>query len=73
MLDVLLALLVGELLGPVLERLGLPVLVALVGGLEGRVFTNRSIGVGVDLLNIFGANAVGEVARELLLEASRSD
>ena len=53
----------------VLEGLRLPVL-GLLGGLEGRVLTNGSVGVGVDLLDVLGANAVGKVGRELLLEAA---
>ena len=42
---------------------------SLLGGLEGRVLTNRGVRVGEDLLDILRANTVREVGRELLLEA----
>jgi hypothetical protein len=51
------------------ERLCLPVLVALLGRLERRVLADCRVGVGVDLLHVLGADAVGKVSRELLLEA----
>lgn len=70
-LDTLLLLLLGELESLVLERLGLPLSDVLLGGLEGRVFTNSLIGVGVDLLNVIRSNTVSKVGRELLLESAR--
>ena len=57
-------------MGLVLERLGFPVLL-LVGRLEGRVLTNGSVGIGVDLLDIIGTNAIREISGELLLEARK--
>ena len=42
---------------------------SLLGGLEGRIFTDSRVSIGVDLLDIFRSNAVREVGRELLLEA----
>ena len=53
----------------VLLALRFPVL-ALLGGLEDWIFTDGGVSVGIDLLNIFGANAVREIGRELLLEAT---
>ena len=67
--DALLALLVGEAGGLVLEGLRLPVL-RLFGGLERRVLTDRGVSVRVDLLDVLGADTVLEVGRELLLEAT---
>lgn len=70
-LDTLLLLLLGELEGLVLERLRLPFGDVLLGGLEGRVFTDSLVGVGVDLLNVVRSNTVSKVGRELLLESVR--
>lgn len=56
----------------VLESLFLPVL-GLLSGLESWVFTDGSVGVGVNLFDIFGANAVRKVGRKLLLEAERDE
>lgn len=70
-LDTLLLLLLGELESLVLERLGLPFGDVLLGGLEGRVFTDSLVGVGVDLLNVVRSNTVSKVGRELLLESVR--
>lgn len=70
-LDTLLLLLLGELESLVLERLGLPLGDVLLGGLEGRVFTDSLVGVGVDLLNVIRSNTVSKVGRELLLESAR--
>lgn len=41
----------------------------LLGRLEGRVFPDSCVRVCVDLLNIFRADTVRKVGRELLLEA----
>ena len=68
LLDARLALGKGVLASPVLFALRGPVL-GLLGGLEGRVFADRGVGVSVDLLNVLGANTVREVGGELLLEA----
>ena len=68
LLDLGLALLEGKAGSPVLLGLCCPVL-RLLGGLEGRVLTDRGVSVRVDLLEVLGANTVLEVGRELLLEA----
>lgn len=66
--DVGLALGVSKLVGSILETLGFPV-GSLLCGLESGIFTNGCVSVGVDLLNIVGANAICEVGGELLLES----
>ena len=68
-LDTSLALCQSETLGLVLEALCLPVL-GLLCGLEDRVFPDRGVRVGVDLLDVLRANLIGEVGCELLLEAN---
>ena len=57
LLNILLALLIGESVNLILEPFCLPVLI-LVGGLELRVFTDGSVRVGVDFLNVLGTNAI---------------
>lgn len=66
-LDVGLATSEGEAWGLVFERLRFPVL--LLGRLESRVLTDSSVCVRVNFLNVFRANLIGKVGRELLLEA----
>jgi hypothetical protein len=66
--DVGLALGVSKFLGLVLERFRLPV-GSLLGGLERRIFTDGSMGIGVDLLNIVRANTISKIGGELFLEA----
>ena len=68
LLDLGLALLEGEAGSPVLLGLCCPVL-RLLRGLEGGVLTDRGVGILVDLLHVLRADAVSEVAGELLLEA----
>lgn len=65
-LDVGLATSEGEAWGLVFERLRFPVL--LLGRLESRVLTDSSVCVRVNFLNVFRANLIGKVGRELLLE-----
>ena len=68
LLDIRLPLFSSKSRSGVFFGFGLPVF-CLLGRLKRRVFTDGSVGVCVDLLNIFGANTVFEVRGELLLEA----
>ena len=70
LLDARLALGIGALRSDVLFALRSPVRV-LVGGLKGGVLADRGVSVGVDLLDILGADTVRKVSRELFLEAVR--
>lgn len=69
--NVLLPLLVGEPDAPVLLRFGCPVL-CLLCWLEGRIFSDGGVGIGVDLLDVSGSDIIGEVGRELPLEPERT-
>lgn len=66
--DVGLALFVGESLVAVPHTDRLPVF-RLVSRLEYGVFPDSCVGVGVNLLDILGADAVSEVGRKLLFES----
>lgn len=50
-----------------LLRLGCPVL-CLLCRLEGRIFPDCGVGIGIDLLDVGGSDVIGEVGRELPLE-----
>lgn len=58
--NTLLALSVSETSLLVLERFGLPVR-GLFCGLEDGIFSDSSVCVGIDLLDIFGTDSIGEV------------
>ena len=65
--NVLQTLLVCEFWTLVFLGLGCPILRFLCR-LEDRVFSDSSVGVSVDLLDVSRSNVIGEVGRELLLE-----
>lgn len=69
LLDLGPALLESQSVCLILQTLGLPVL-CLLSGLEGGVFPDSSVRIGVNLLNILGTNAIRKVCRELLLEST---
>lgn len=73
LLDTGTALLAVELGGVALLGLGLELgaLLGGSGGFERGVLADGSVGARVELFNVLGTNLVGEVARELLLEAAR--
>jgi hypothetical protein len=68
LLDPGIPLLLGELGGPVLLRLGLPLGNVLLAGSELGVLSDGGVGVGEEFLNVLGTDTVSEVGRELLLE-----
>lgn len=58
LLDALAALLARELAGAELLRLGLPLGRVLLGGGERRVLTDRGVGSGVDLLDVYKSEMI---------------